>query len=405
MYDAYIKAAKYDKLKSQQQPKFGVWQYFDVADAEKKLATCSFCKEVFSYKGTSGNLRQHLKRRHNVTNNKKFDINEEDVPSQEPNNSKRRSTKSLTWEYFEVKDKERRIAVCKLCGNDFSYYSSVSNLMRHIRKMHSDEVPGKHSEDDSKSDGDESKSESSSDSRSAVWSYYKCLDTVNKISACLICNKRFSYLSTTSHLRRHLKRKHPEIDLSGTGETKTVLISSNGQLYEIEETKGEHEVDDEEPQDTMDVDTLYLEEFEENLSADEENREDSNVTQNARDSTLLQNGGAKMARKRRLVDDSDSDIDSSGEFSFQNRYVRKKNDSLEHFGKYLVSLLKELPRELSNQFQSDFIKQIINAQLSCNSTKKVHRNVPSNGYSIHIDQERETPGELHYVTVQAENES
>ncbi|XP_026756779.2 uncharacterized protein LOC113516557 isoform X3 [Galleria mellonella] len=331
VYDAYIKAVKYDKLKSQQQPKFGVWQYFDVADAEKKLATCSFCKEVFSYKGTSGNLRQHLKRRHNVTNNKKFDINEEDVPSQE--------------------------------------------------------------------------SESSSDSRSAVWSYYKCLDTVNKISACLICNKRFSYLSTTSHLRRHLKRKHPEIDLSGTGETKTVLISSNGQLYEIEETKGEHEVDDEEPQDTMDVDTLYLEEFEENLSADEENREDSNVTQNARDSTLLQNGGAKMARKRRLVDDSDSDIDSSGEFSFQNRYVRKKNDSLEHFGKYLVSLLKELPRELSNQFQSDFIKQIINAQLSCNSTKKVHRNVPSNGYSIHIDQERETPGELHYVTVQAENES
>ncbi|KAM3958662.1 uncharacterized protein ACR2FA_007300 [Aphomia sociella] len=108
-----------------------------------------------------------------------------------------------------------------------------------------------------------------------------------------------------------------------------------------------------------------------------------------------------MNRPRKSVVYEDSD--SSGEITFEKRYVRKKNDSLDQFGKYLISLLKQLPKELSNQFQIDFVKQIIDAQLTYETQKKIQNSGPSNGYAITItEQEQRASDEVQYVTVDGE---
>lgn len=104
-------------------------------------------------------------------------------------------------------------------------------------------------------------------------------------------------------------------------------------------------------------------------------------------------------RKKIIVDESHLDSNSSGdEITFQKKYVRKKTDSLDHFGKYLVSLLKKLPKELSNQLQIDFVKQVMNSQLTYESQQKPIT-VPSNGYAITItESQNNTQEEVQYLT-------
>jgi hypothetical protein len=85
----------------------------------------------------------------------------------------------------------------------------------------------------------------------------------------------------------------------------------------------------------------------------------------------------KKSRKQmkipRIVIDSDSSSDD--EITYQKRYIRKNKDSLDQFGIYLVSLLRQMPKEVSNRLQADFVKQIMT----------YHENKVVDGYSITIE--------------------
>lgn len=39
-----------------------LWDYFDKTNMIDKKAKCSLCGDMYSYKGTTGNLKAHLKR-------------------------------------------------------------------------------------------------------------------------------------------------------------------------------------------------------------------------------------------------------------------------------------------------------------------------------------------------------
>lgn len=46
---------------------------------------------------------------------------------------------SIAWQYFDKLDDFK--AVCKLCREYLSYRTSVSNLMKHVRRVHRDAMP------------------------------------------------------------------------------------------------------------------------------------------------------------------------------------------------------------------------------------------------------------------------
>lgn len=73
----------------------------------------------------------------------------------------------------------------------------------------------------------------------------------------------------------------------------------------------------------------------------------------------------KKARKRkhsRRHRDSDTSEDGNLEIYDNIEAASTRDDSLEHFGKYIVSLLKQLPLDLSRKLQLDFITQIYEAR-------------------------------------------
>ncbi|KAM3958660.1 uncharacterized protein ACR2FA_007298 [Aphomia sociella] len=189
-YVTYLEEDKLDDTEPLDKRKLrrsGAWEYFDVTDADRKIATCNLCQEEFSYRTTSSNLTKHLKRKHYIEFEKS---GEEDngLEDDANNTSKSRPKVSAAWEYFMIKDPVRRIASCKICNANCSYFSSVSNLMKHVRRRHGVGV-FKVSDDDSESEVDQKKSENKPGWRSSVWQYFKCLDSINKISVCLICKE------------------------------------------------------------------------------------------------------------------------------------------------------------------------------------------------------------------------
>ncbi|XP_053616407.1 uncharacterized protein LOC128678692 isoform X2 [Plodia interpunctella] len=284
----------------------------------------------------------------------------------------KRSNSSLAWEFFDVKDSKHRVATCKLCSCDCSYWSSVSNLMKHVRRKHFVHITNQLD----RSSNPHTKQHSLRDTiHSSIWNYYKKLDLIEKLAMCLVCKKQLSYKSSTSNLKKHLNRKHPNLKFEN--DDKRVILSSDGKLYEIEETKSEHlqkddDDDDLEDQPTLDINSVFIDDF-----------EDDYVERRNKKRKLERE--EKKHRKVILEDTGHSDAStSSDEITFQKRYVRKKNDSLNQFGKYLISLMKQLPKELSSQLQIDFLKQVMTAKLTYDTQQQQKGSDSSNGYAISI---------------------
>ncbi|XP_059045023.1 uncharacterized protein LOC131840846 [Achroia grisella] len=299
----------------------------------------------------------------------------------------RRPNVSVAWEYFEIEDSKRHIATCKLCGGSLSYMSSVTNLMKHVRRKHPIAIQP---EEESESDNDVSRSAANSISTSTIWTYFKSTDRVKKVAICLICKKRLSYHTSMTNLKRHLGRAHPNIDLS---EKKKVIISRNGQLYEIEETKDGEDVDDEQ---TNIEDSVFLNEYDDNITKDNKERIRRELSTKARERVVPLSDSSKKERKRIYVDENNSNKSNSSNERYRKRHFRTRdNDSLEHFARYLISLMKQLPREVSSQLQADFVKQIIDAQLTSDTQTR-------NGYKITVvEQPHKTEQACQeYVTVE-----
>ncbi|CAH0562952.1 unnamed protein product [Brassicogethes aeneus] len=45
-----------------------IWNFFSEKPGSDNLATCDICKQVFSYKSSSNNLRKHMTRKHPLVN-------------------------------------------------------------------------------------------------------------------------------------------------------------------------------------------------------------------------------------------------------------------------------------------------------------------------------------------------
>ncbi|XP_028176716.1 uncharacterized protein LOC114364679 isoform X5 [Ostrinia furnacalis] len=322
--------------------------------------------------------------------------------------------KSGVWKHFEIANDRDRTATCNICFKLLSYRTSITNLKKHLARKHGDDedmlskisddegetieeletyLEDAGSETDTKKGSEIYKKPYERSKSSAVWEHFTVKDNVKKIATCKVCDHTLSYLSTTSNLKKHwsnkhcvqkervtrvvdddetdCEKKHPGVKLKDMHDGKKMLIASDGQLYEIEdETKVEtleidddnNDDDDHQSEEPIELNAIYLDDYEGTVIEPNRKRKPST-----------------SKRKRLIAENNDS---SEGELTYQKQYSKKTSDSLDQFGKYLVSLLRQLPKELSNQLQADFVKQVMTSQLTYQSQNVVV--APSNGYSITI---------------------
>ncbi|XP_061725761.1 uncharacterized protein LOC133531514 [Cydia pomonella] len=347
------------------------WNYFTLVDDEKRIAACNTCDSHMSFRSSISNLMKHLKRKHGdigTVETKMFeDDKDSDSEVDEANkvNPEDKLQCGPIQEHFEITNAEKKIATCSVCQVPLTYKSSVTILLRHLRRKHNIDVG-----DVELSEDEEKKPDCDSPSpnlRSVIWPYFRITDPACKAARCLVCRKLLSYNTGTSNLRKHLMRKHPLINLPGPGEErKTIILSSGDQLYEyeVEAAEGEHkgvENDDNDQSEPVAIDEVFLDEF------------NGSINQMSSDKKYKSKKRKHKDKKPNVLEHSDSD----------DEVILKKSkgeDSIDIFGKYIASLLKELPKQTSNRLQKEFVKQIMNAQLECQNGYSE----PQSQYSITI---------------------
>lgn len=49
--------------------------------------------------------------------------------------------------------------------------------------------------------------------RSNLWNFFDAVDKESKMAKCNVCYLKFSYKTSTSNLKKHMKNKHPLVTL------------------------------------------------------------------------------------------------------------------------------------------------------------------------------------------------
>lgn len=142
-----------------------------------------------------------------------------------------RKNKSPVWKVF-IKDAARKRTVCTLCGKEFKYRYTTTNLRDHLKRYHPEwlpecgmnSTPNEQRIEPAESDirnalvpvknqvfeaSISEDCETPRKNKSAVWEVF-VKDAENKNVTCTICHKEFKFWNNTTNLRAHLRRTHPE---------------------------------------------------------------------------------------------------------------------------------------------------------------------------------------------------
>ncbi|XP_063543633.1 uncharacterized protein LOC134752009 [Cydia strobilella] len=290
-----------------------IWEYFDKVDDENKDAECKLCHNIFNYKSTSHNLKNHLRHKHN-------DIYMSiPVPETPGKIIKMRKNRSSVWEYFEVFDSEKKVASCNECQRTISYKTTTANLKTHLRRVHEQlyaEMEGLEGEEKEvflDEDGDES------DSHDDVWSFF---ERAGGEARCAVCRA----MVPISALRTHLKNNHPKLVDIVESEEETATVTNNAQ-------------------EDVYTEVVYLEHEE------SPKRAPKPIEKPIKPKQYIE----RRTKKRRISSSSDDE---------PLKYKKKRNDDeIEQFGKYITCLLKKMPQDTSMELQMEIVNLIMKKQL------------------------------------------
>ena len=132
-----------------------------------------------------------------------------------------RKKQSKVWEFFEKSAAGDQV-VCR-CGEVQRFMSNTTNMIRHIKKVHSGgkEVKVTLSSITANKPTTSIQLRRRAVTRSSVWSHFrKVADTRVQ---CDVCKELYSYSGNTTNLRFHLKTRHPEVVLSSKVEEVEVV--------------------------------------------------------------------------------------------------------------------------------------------------------------------------------------
>uniref|UniRef100_A0A6P7G7N8 Uncharacterized protein LOC114338666 n=1 Tax=Diabrotica virgifera virgifera TaxID=50390 RepID=A0A6P7G7N8_DIAVI len=143
--------------------------------------------------------------------------------------------RSLIWNVFTEKPFSNFVAICNVCNQEFCYRSTTNNLKKHFQRKHPklslehkiervvEESTGadysdvkaenkRFMDDDDRDSSDEAVSNSKR-KRSQIWNYFTRKKPGEYVATCNLCKKELGFRSTTSNLKKHLDRKHPNIEI------------------------------------------------------------------------------------------------------------------------------------------------------------------------------------------------
>ncbi|CAG9854981.1 unnamed protein product [Phyllotreta striolata] len=140
--------------------------------------------------------------------------------------------RSQIWNVFTEKPGSEYVALCNVCKLEFCYRSTTNNLKKHFQRKHPQismaekielvKPEQEHSEvliglniktnssDDETNDNKSIEKKSTKRPRSQIWNYFTKKKSVYTAS-CNICKKDLGYRTSTSNLKKHLNRRHPEV--------------------------------------------------------------------------------------------------------------------------------------------------------------------------------------------------
>ncbi|CAH0698407.1 unnamed protein product [Spodoptera exigua] len=318
------------------------WKFF--TKKERYMATCNICCNDYSYRSSVSNLAKHLKNKHGVNVSSAVNDSDSEAEIEKPSSKKR-----PTWSYFEVLDSDKFDAQCKICDKTISY-DTVDELKKHVEDHGENPIDSDDETQDNKIPKPRRPSE--------VWKYFKKLDDESKIALCLICKKVYN-AATTNNLKKHLKNMHPNSKMPD--DEKKYILSANGQLFEVESDTEKDNVDDDNyDKNPIEMDTIYLEDLEDSIDLSHQSPP-SPQKKKAKLITPKRQSFSKPRREQILNNSSSNDTNDIPMRSNSN------NTSLDYFGQYVVSLLKELPKSVSSQLQNEIIKQILTSKVALES--------------------------------------
>ncbi|XP_004925103.1 uncharacterized protein LOC101746612 isoform X1 [Bombyx mori] len=221
---------------------------------------------------------------------------------------------SQAWKYFGILDEAKCLARCNLCLSVMSFRTSVSNLMKHVKTKH----PFAHSQMKKEIANSE---------------------------------KRSSYTGINNMLK---EQKHETTDEDGI---KKIFVSTDGKVYEIETEQGD--------------------EFSQQgqINATNENEEIKSMMEQITGSPLKKRKRPKHEYIYADVEPKKYRTEYSRNYdASENKIVLQSPevmDPLDHLAKYLISILKDLPKSVSSELQLKFVQLAVEAQVKCEKDKDV----------------------------------
>ncbi|XP_045781443.1 uncharacterized protein LOC123878317 isoform X3 [Maniola jurtina] len=301
-------------------------------------------------------------------------------------------------ESIEIKDNDRKVK-CILCENMVNY-TVISDLKQHLIKEHSNYINVL-----------ELKTRRSRNKVLSIWNHFTPTEC-KYFAECNHCKKVLSYRTTTANLKKHLTRAHPEINWRSEV-TETIKTESASKYDDSEdgqsdseqnnEDAGEEQVQDPEIEDVWNYFekippnkaqcilcketfqryvpflTKHMKEKHRKVAWDHssDSDEDQNVytevvyleEEEQPPSVVTKSKHTKQApvtKKRRL----------SSRYEFVNKPKEAGNtpktdeidEEIENFGRYVIGLLKKMPKDVSTQLQMDIISMIMKAKLKLETT-------------------------------------
>ncbi|XP_045781435.1 uncharacterized protein LOC123878317 isoform X1 [Maniola jurtina] len=400
-----------------------IWNFFECHN--DNIAVCNFCSHELSYNHSIANLKLHLKINHiteynNFSKALQLEAAPKDVREKSERKENRTSFSGILWNFFEKLKHGNNLSSCNYCSKELSYNATIGNLKKHLRRKHAEEyeIFSNLSNELATKTPEGTKMRNLNNLR--IWHYFEKSKRGDRIAICKYCNKKFS-CSTITNLKTHLKRKHigkyrefvKEERPTSINRRRLVSMSDrsttpeseigNGGYPETDEDAGEEQVQDPEIEDVWNYFekippnkaqcilcketfqryvpflTKHMKEKHRKVAWDHssDSDEDQNVytevvyleEEEQPPSVVTKSKHTKQApvtKKRRL----------SSRYEFVNKPKEAGNtpktdeidEEIENFGRYVIGLLKKMPKDVSTQLQMDIISMIMKAKLKLETT-------------------------------------
>ncbi|XP_045540904.1 uncharacterized protein LOC106720889 isoform X1 [Papilio machaon] len=439
-----------------------LWNYFVKSEDHDFMAICQFCGKLFSYKTTSSNLKAHLKQKHPLVYDDLLQTSESDLSAVlniitallfatfRRNGYNlllsliyqfKTMMTSKMWDYFlqcESDDGVKR-AQCTFCERLLSYSSTTYNLKSHLMRLHPEEV-GFNSTDKLRSSvlkplkNSEQRNLPTLKRRneSVVWSFFTKSETNERVATCNLCNKTFSYRSSNTNLRTHLKRTHPdEFNENDIDDKNEISYNESGD----DDTVQSNTIDDESNHSTAEADAWsffeketggrarcvvcraslphrirdlrqHLKDNHPKLAQDFDQASDSDEDQNDSytEVVYLEEETRKVKKPQKIprISYTNSPMVKPAKISKLNTSTNERHDEnddqIEKFSNYVASLLKEVPKDACMKLQMEIINLIMTTKLKL-TTETTENKMIIDGVPVAIQTVNAVPGAGFIVTV------